>query len=280
MTVNELFRYGADFLKEHEIDDAEFDARCLLESALKIDTAKFFIIRGEVVSDEVSAKYRSLLLRRSNHEPLQYILGAWDFMSYSFYVGKGVLVPRPETEHLVELAVEYLKGKKSPAIIDLCSGSGCIAISLAKLLPEAQVYAVEKYDEAFGYLEKNINLNGVKNVTAIKGDLFDSTLLQNINADLIVSNPPYIRKNDINYLSDEVRNEPISALDGGADGYDFYRFLADFWLKEYLRKDSAIMVECAEDQGDYIATLFSEYSDKTEVVYDFNNLQRFVLAFK
>lgn len=280
MTINEAYRTGIDMLKSNRIPDAEFDARCLLEFALDIDPTRFFISRSELIDDQKAEDYFTLINRRMNGEPLQYILGKWEFMSNEFCVGKGVLIPRPETEKLVELAKEYLTDIENPVVVDLCSGSGCIAISIAKLIPEATVYAVEKYDEAFDYLTKNISLNGANNVVAVQGDLFDRELLRDISADLIVSNPPYIRKADIETLSDEVKCEPVTALDGGEDGYDFYRFLSSYWLSEFLDKNGAVMVECAEDQGDYISELFSEYSEKTEIIYDFNGLQRIVTAYK
>lgn len=280
MTVNQLFRYGADLLNDSGVEDSEFDARCLLESAMGIDTTRFFITRSEEVSEEICNKYRALLSRRIAGEPLQYILGIWEFMGFSFFVGKGVLIPRPETEKLVQLALDYLRDKPSPVVVDLCSGSGCIGISLAKLVPAAKIYAIEKYDEAYRYLKQNIALNSVENIVAVKGDLFDTNLLSDIKADLILSNPPYIRCDDIVTLSPEVQHEPLTALDGGTDGYDYYRFLADFWLDKFLDKNTAMMVECAEDQGDYIAQLFLRYSLKQEIVLDFNNLQRFVLAYK
>lgn len=280
MTVNQLYLLGVEQLREYGINDSEFDARCIIEYVLDVDTTHFLLIRGSTVSDSIIKEYNYLLSRRIDGEPLQYILGVWEFMGNSFYVGKGVLIPRPETESLVELAAEYLENINNPVVIDLCSGSGCIAISLAKLYPRAKIYAVEKYDEAFSYLEKNIKLNYVDNVVAVKGDMFDMNLFKDISADLILSNPPYIRKSDISTLSAEVRNEPDTALDGGEDGYDFYRFLADFWLGDFLGHDTAMMVECAEDQGDYIAELFSAHSDNQKVIYDFNNLQRFVLAYK
>lgn len=280
MTINEAYRTGIDMLKSNRIPDAEFDARCLLELALDIDPTRFFISRSELIDDQKAEDYFTLINRRMNGEPLQYILGKWEFMSNEFCVGKGVLIPRPETEKLVELAKEYLTDIENPVVVDLCSGSGCIAISIAKLIPDATVYAVEKYEEAFDYLTKNISLNGVNNVVAVQGDLFDKELLHDVSADLIVSNPPYIRKADIETLSDEVKCEPVTALDGGEDGYDFYRFISSYWLSEFLDKNGAVMVECAEDQGDYISELFSEYSEKTKVIYDFNGLQRIVTAYK
>lgn len=280
MTINEAYRTGIDMLKSNRIPDAEFDARCLLEFALDIEPTQFFISRSELIDDQKAEDYFTLINRRMNGEPLQYILGKWEFMSNEFCVGKGVLIPRPETEKLVELAKEYLTDIEKPVVVDLCSGSGCIAISIAKLIPDATVYAVEKYDDAFCYLTENISLNGVNNVVAVQGDLFDRELLRDVSADLIVSNPPYIRKADIETLSDEVKCEPVTALDGGEDGYDFYRFISSYWLNEFLDKNGAVMVECAEDQGDYISELFSEYSEKIEIIYDFNGLQRIVTAYK
>lgn len=280
MTINEAYRSGIDMLKSNRVPDAEFDARCLLEFALDIDPTRFFISRSDLIDVKKAEYYFTLINRRMNGEPLQYILGKWEFMSNEFCVGKGVLIPRPETEKLVELAKEYLTDIEKPVVVDLCSGSGCIAISIAKLIPDATVYAVEKYDDAFCYLTKNISLNEVNNVVAVQGDLFDRELLRDVSADLIVSNPPYIRKADIETLSDEVKCEPVTALDGGEDGYDFYRFLSSYWLNEFLDKNGAVMVECAEDQGDYISELFSEYSEKNEIIYDFNGLQRIVTAYK
>ena len=280
MTINDLYRTGIDILKSNNIEDPEFDARCLIEASLNIDTTRFFMIRSQKAEDQIQKIYLNLIERRKNGEPLQYILGKWAFMDNEFFVGEGVLIPRPETEMLVELAKDFLVANRTPVIVDFCSGSGCIAISIAKLFPKARVYAVEKYDEAFSYLKRNITLNGIDNVFAVKGDIFDKNVIGGIIPDLIVSNPPYIISKEIKSLSDEVRNEPVTALDGGNDGYDFYRILADFWLKEYLQNGTAMFVECGETQGDYIKALFSKYCDKCEVLYDFNGLQRIVTAFK
>ncbi len=280
MTVNELYRKGVRILSESDIPDSEFDARCLLEHILDIDTTRFMIMRSDIVDASKQHEYFDLIDKRLNGTPLQYILGTWEFMGNTFLVGEGVLIPRPETEQLVELAQEYLSEIETPVVIDICSGTGCIAISVAKLFPDATVYAVEKYDEAFGYLMRNIELNNVKNVIAVKGDLFDKELLCNVSPDLILSNPPYIKNDEINTLSKEVLNEPITALNGGEDGYDFYRFLSSYWLGEYLKEGSAMMVECGEEQGDFIANMFSEHSYSCDVLYDFNGLQRIVTAFK
>lgn len=280
MTINELYRYGVDVLNNCCIDDAAFDARCLLEYVLRIDTSSFFLKRDEVVSASACSAYKDLLSRRCMNEPLQYIVGKWEFYSNDFFVGPGVLIPRPETEMLIDNAKKFLYDKTSPVVVDFCSGSGCIAITIAKLFPKAKVYAVEKYDPAYEFLIKNIELNSVKNVIPVKGDLFDKDVLTGIDADLILSNPPYIRSDDIDSLDDEVKAEPFTALDGGLDGYDFYRFLFEYWFSEYLKRGSAMMLECAEDQGDTLKDMFSYRSSAVEVLKDYNDLQRIVIAYK
>lgn len=280
MTVNDLFRYGFKKLSESEIEDPEFDARCLVEYCLGFNTSEFFIKRNELITSDKEEEYRGLIARRCNREPLQYIIGKWEFYSNEFYVGEGVLVPRPETEMIIDEVKKLLIKKPRATVVDFCSGSGCIAITIAKLFPDVKVYAVEKYDEAYGYILRNIHLNHVTNVIAIKGDVFDTKVLGDIKPDLIVSNPPYIRSEDICTLDAEVLNEPHTALDGGVDGLEFYRILADYWFTLYLNEDTAMILECAEDQAAEIVELISANAKKTEILLDFNGLQRVVKAFK
>ena len=280
MTLNELYLKGCSLLKIKNVDDAEFDARCLLEHTLNLTTTEFFMHKGDSVNVPDEDAFLAYIRRRSEGEPLQYILGKWEFMGNEFYVGEGVLIPRPETELLVENAAEFIKSNDCPVVLDLCSGTGCIAVSLAKMFPDTRFYAVEKYDKAYAYLLKNIEVNSVKNVCAVKGDLFDRDLLNDITPRLIVSNPPYIRTDDIPTLDVTVQNEPHTALDGGSDGYVFYRFLADYWFSERLVANSAMILECGEDQGDDIALLMAQYTEKVSVINDFNNLQRIVFAEK
>lgn len=279
MTVNELYNLGKKKLSEACIEDFEFDSRCLLEFCLSIGTTDFLLSKNNAVDSETEKEYFRLIERRTAGEPLQYILGKWEFMGLPFYVGEGVLIPRPETELLVEFAVDFLKDKKNPIVFDLCSGSGCIAISVAKLVKNASVFAVEKSSEAFGYLKKNISLNSADNVTALNGDIFDKKILCDITPDLILSNPPYIRSEDINTLQLEVRKEPVMALDGGDDGYDFYRELADNWLVR-LSDSGAIAVECAEDQTETISKMFGKVGKKISVINDLSGLPRVVTAHK
>lgn len=277
MTISELLKLGAERLKAAGTDDAEYDARCLAEYALNCDYFALRLDFQKELDEKVVEKYFSLIERRLSGEPLQYILEEWEFMGLPFKVGEGVLIPRPETEILAEFAFDFLKKKNDPIVFDLCSGSGCIAISVAKLCPNSTVYAVEKSDAAFNYLMKNIELNGVKNVKAVKGDVFDKTILFDIAPDLILSNPPYIRSSDIDGLQSEVKKEPITALDGGKDGYDFYRVIASDWIKQ-IKSGGAIAVECAEDQTEYISELFSEYASVVKAYNDLSGLPRGVIA--
>ena len=279
MTISELEKLGSQKLRASGKENSDFDARCLLEFVLNLNPTQYLLNRSEEVDSVCAEKFLSLVERRSNGEPLQYILGKWEFMGLPFYVGEGVLIPRPETEMLVEFALDFLKDKKNPVVIDLCSGSGCIAISVAKHLPNAKVYAVEKSDLAFPYLKKNIWLNCVFNVSAVHGDIFDSTLLSDIKPDLILSNPPYIRSPEIASLQSEVRNEPSMALDGGEDGLVFYREIANGWL-DRLGTGGAIAVECAEDQTEDIIRMFSEKTQYAEAFNDLSGLPRTVTAIK
>lgn len=279
ITINELCRQGADMLEEAGRENSGFDARCLMEHALGIDTTRYMLIRNNHADTKLFNEYMKLIRRRATGEPLQYIIGKWDFMDSEFFVGEGVLIPRPETELLVDFALDFLKDRENPLVLDLCSGSGCIAVSVGKALKNATVYAVEKYDEAFSYLEKNISHNGVKNVKAIKGDMLDSGLLKDVQPDLILSNPPYIRSDEIPVLQQEVRREPATALDGGKDGYDFYRVLASMWLPR-VKKGGAMAVECAEDQADEVSQMFFLARSRVNIINDLSGFPRVVTALK
>lgn len=279
MTINELYKQGALYLEDAEKENAGFDARCLMEHVLKVNSTKFMLIRDKKIDAKRELEYLSLIRRRVSGEPLQYILGQWDFMDSKFYIGEGVLIPRPETELLVDFAVDFLKDKKNPIVFDLCSGSGCIAVSVAKAVKGCTVYAVEKSDEAFKYLEKNIKLNSAKNVKAIKGDVFDIMLLNGIVPDLILSNPPYIPSDEIPLLQVEVQKEPAMALDGGIDGYDFYKALSLDWLKR-ISVGGAMAVECAENQADDISQMFSLSGAQSDVINDLSGFPRVVTAIK
>lgn len=209
--------------------------------------------------------------RRLSGEPLQYILGEWEFWGLPFKVGKGVLIPQPDTERLVECVLEQMKGKTNLKVLDLCSGSGCVAIALAHERPDAQVTAVELYDSAFNYLIENIKLNQV-DVKAVKYDVL--TAPEGFEKyDIIVSNPPYIAPSEASLLSAEVLAEPHEALFGGDDGLVFYRAINELWLP-LLNPNGAMLLEIGYTQAAQVREIFK--GRQSSVIKDYAGNDRVV----
>ena len=277
MTVRQLFEKGKTVLKNNNIENYANEARWIFEAAFECGREYIIFHSDETADKEKSTRFLEMINRRADGEPVQYVIGSWDFYGETFAVGEGVLIPRPETEMLVDFALDYLKDKSEPVIIDLCSGTGCIGLSVANNLPSAKVFLVEKSDKAFAYLEKNLECFDCKNVTAIKGDIFDGFEFFDIpKPDLILSNPPYIESKEIATLQSEVLLEPSMALDGGEDGYDFYRVITEKWLPHCK---GAIAVECGEGQTKEIEKMFSSVCGRTQSLTDFNEIARVVLGF-
>lgn len=272
MTLKELFTYCSNELSFGDCGD--FEAQCIFEDILNIRKDKVYC-SSEAVSEKDISLINSIIDRRKTGEPLQYILGNWDFYDLTFSVGKGVLIPRPETELLVDFATEKMKYISKPVVFDLCAGTGCIGLTVARHLPNAIVYLLEKEDSAFEYLKVNANNLMLDNIKLLKGDLFtfdNSTLPM---ADLVLSNPPYIPSAEIKELQKEVLSEPISALDGGKDGLDFYRCLADKWSNN-VKKDGFMAFECGDNQSSDIINIFEGKNKENSVIFDFNNIDRIV----
>lgn len=272
MTVLELFRYCKD--KLYFTDSPEFDTICIFEDLLGIPKSKVYFNDISVSSEQINT-IDNVINRRKNGEPLQYILGKWDFYDLTFNVGVGVLIPRPETETLVDFALEKIKDIKSPVIYDLCAGSGCIGLTVAYHRKDAKVFLLEKEDGALKYLKSNKEKYNLDNAYVIQGDLFNCDFSNVSQADVILSNPPYIPANEIDGLQKEVQFEPVTALDGGIDGLDFYRCIAEKWTAK-VKNNGYIALECGEEQSTDIIDIFDgKYSEK-QVIYDFNNIDRIV----
>ncbi len=274
MTVAELIKKGRELLKESQIENAANEARWIFESVFEC-TRDFVAFHSADKADDIkSAEFIEKINKRAEGYPLQYLIGSWDFYGESFAVGEGVLIPRPETELLVDFAIDYLNGKVNPVIFDLCSGSGCIGLTVAKQIPDSRVYLIEKSNDALKFLLKNKNSLSCDNTEVIQGDIFSGFSSFGLpKPDLILSNPPYIESADISVLQAEVLFEPSMALDGGADGLDFYRAIADAWLKDC---GCAVAVECGEGQANEIKALFSDICADTDVITDFNGIERVV----
>ena len=273
MTAKELFNKTVTELSFTE--EAEFETYCLFESLLGISKTQL-ILNSIDITDKHITIIEEAVFRRKNFEPLQYIIGQWDFYDLTFLVGEGVLIPRPETEVLVEFALEKIKNIKNPVVYDLCSGSGCIGLTVAKHRSDAKVYLLEKENKAVEFLNKNKEKYNLNNAFVIHDDLFDFDFSQIPEADVILSNPPYIPADEICSLQKEVLLEPLTALDGGKDGLDFYRCIAEKWILK-IKNNGYIALECGDGQSDDIVSLFNEKYSEKQVIYDFNNIDRTVI---
>ncbi|MBC8570892.1 peptide chain release factor N(5)-glutamine methyltransferase [Oscillospiraceae bacterium NSJ-54] len=205
---------------------------------------------GDPAVRERMAVMEKLVERRAGGYPLQYLLGEWEFFGLPFYVGEGVLIPRPDTEVVVERALFLLRGKSAPRVLDLCSGSGCIAVAIAQERPDSRVTAVELSEAAFGYLKRNVERHGGA-VRPVWGDALDTGIVGGDFA-LIVSNPPYIRPEAMDSLQREVGYEPRMALEAPERGLYFYREIAARW-RERLTPGGILLFEVGFDEAKEVA---------------------------
>lgn len=211
MTIKQTLTKGMIILKSNNIDSPKLKARLLLQFILKKSRQYLIVYDNEEVGKKEQWEYFVDIEKLTQGVPLQHITHTQEFMKMDFYVDENVLIPRPDTEILVEEVIKISKKIDSPKILDLCTGSGAIAISIAKNVPDADVYALDISEKALGVAKKNANKLGA-NVRFIKSDLFNE--LKKMKFDVIVSNPPYIRKGDIQFLTSEVQKEPEIALNG------------------------------------------------------------------
>lgn len=262
-------------LEQHGGDSAAFETEQILKWATGLD--RLTLTPDSEIDDEKAKKAIDAAKRRIKGEPLQYILGEWDFFGLTFRVGEGVLIPRPETELLVEKVLEELK--KGGTVIDLCSGSGCIPIAISKK-SGASCYGIEISEKALEYFKENIVLNNVGGfVTPLCGDVLcpSDTLLEGLpeKCDIITANPPYLTADDMRELQKEVRHEPEIALFGGADGLDFYRVIFGKWKKRLAEKGGFI-VETGDRQAEAVRELMEKEGFSCEIIKDYSRIGRFV----
>ena len=213
-------------LKEAGVDNSGFDAGCIIEKHTGIKRHEI-VLRDESLSERCLEAFWADIARRERREPLQYIVGTWPFYGLDFFVGDGVLIPRPDTGILVEEAIDFLKRHQSPRILDLCAGSGCISTAVLKNVENSSAVCLELSNNAAFYLKKNLDFHGLSHCAQIvNADMLSQTTAATLSGefDALLSNPPYIKSCDIASLEPEVAEyEPRLALDGGADGLTFYR---------------------------------------------------------
>ncbi len=257
MTIKEAFNFTKQELQKAGVDDPAFDTIYLFEHVFSLSRTDIMVHSDKEAEKNKLSYLDNCVKRRIDGEPVQYIIGKWYFMGNTFMVGEGVLIPRDDTEVLVCACLDLLKGRENLTITDLCSGSGIIAVTLKQHFSDAMVYAVEKSDIAYDYLCKNAKLNDTQ-LKPIHADLYDCVDdFADHSLDLLVSNPPYIIRDEIKTLQREVQFEPTLALDGGEDGYSFYRGIIESYA-EKLKAGGVIAFEIGEGQFEYIKNLLED----------------------
>ena len=273
MTYRQALIWGNGFLRENGIEEGS-DARVLLCHAAQTDSLRLAVCANEQIDDKAYEKYKEYILRRSQNEPVSYITGEREFMGINFKVKPGILIPRPETEHLVEFCMENLPDNAK--IIDLCTGSGAIAVSLAKYLENARITAVDISDEAIEVATLNAKENKVSDrVNVVKANALKKTDF-GTKFDAVVSNPPYIPNEVVLTLDRDVKDfEPHLALCGGDDGLDFYRAITKNAVP-MLNPGGLLVYEVGYDQAEQVAQIMSADFIDINFVKDLADINRVV----
>lgn len=271
MTYREAVEFGCGILQEAGIEETKLDARLLLEMACKVDRNFYYLHAQEDMTEEQQAEYKSILKKRAERIPLQYITGEQEFMGLKFFVNSSVLIPRQDTETLVEEALKVIR--PGMEVLDICTGSGCILISILKNVPNVKGVATDISKQALNVAKENAKLNEVT-AEFERSDLFSNIQKQ---FDVIVSNPPYIKTEEISKLMPEVRDfEPVEALDGKEDGLFFYRKLLE-GSTEHLKEEGYLMLEIGYDQGEEVSKMMQQAGFREiKVIKDLAGLDRVV----
>ena len=278
MTLRELLAAGEDKLQSAGIEDWKMDAWYLMEETLQVTRTRYLMDSGRTVSEDEKNRYFSQIRKRAAHIPLQHLTGHQEFMGLDFQVSEDVLVPRQDTEVLVEEVLKYMRSGMH--VLDMCTGSGCILLSTLKLAAELngcrdfQGTGADLSEKALQIAEQNRKNLGLEETAT----LLQSNLFENISGiyDIIVSNPPYIASEVITTLSEEVKNhEPMMALDGGTDGLDFYRIIIEK-SPSYLTMGGMLFFEIGYDQGKSVSQLMEKDFEDIHVIRDLAGLDRVV----
>lgn len=282
MTIREILIKYMEKLSSIS-DTPKLDTEILLQKALgDVDRLYIQLNLDKKLSDEELKCFNEMTNDRLNGRPIAYIVKNREFMALDFYVEEGVLIPRPDTEPLVEEVIELSKGMKDVTIVDIGTGSGAISVSLAKYIKNSYVYSLDISDKALSIGKKNAVNNEVDDkIEFIKSDVFTGIKDRNLKLDIIVSNPPYIKKEDIKTLHTQVKDyEPYIALEGGEDGLDFYRTITEKSLK-YLKSNGILAFEVGHDQANDVCTIMENHGyKKIYTKKDLQGIDRVVIGFK
>ncbi|MCD7866713.1 MAG: peptide chain release factor N(5)-glutamine methyltransferase [Clostridiales bacterium] len=287
-TLFEALRRGRRYLAEEGLEEAGQDAWLLLEYVTGFDRAIFFMREKEELAPEKEARYRELLARRASHVPVQQLTGRAWFMGYEFYVNEDVLIPRLDTEVLAEEGRKVLMDVRAPRILDMCTGSGCLLITLLVEFPEATGVGADISRRALAVAKRNaVSLGVEKRAEFVESDAFSAPFFSGKGGkfvpeyDILISNPPYIPTGDLEDLCEEVRlHDPRLALDGGADGLTFYRRITGA-AGEFLKPGGWLLYEIGYDQSAAVEEILRESGYKgIRTVQDLAGKDRVVLGQK
>jgi release factor glutamine methyltransferase len=276
-TIESVLRWATDDFRGRGIESPRLDAEILLGRALSCTRIQLIADAKRQLEAEELARFRDLVKRRRGREPVAYILGEREFYGRSFRVDKRVLVPRPDTETLVDVALQRTARRAlSMRVLDLCTGSGCVALTLARERPTTLVYAADLSADALAVARDNALRLGAYNVAFRQGDLF-AAVDGALRFDLVTANPPYVAAGEISGLQAEVRDhEPRLALDGGADGLDVVRRLVAE-APAHLATEGTLAVEIGFGEADAAAAIFATAGfDEVEVKRDYGRVERVV----
>lgn len=281
MTIKDIIIKYSDTFKDIS-DTPRLDTELLLQKALgDVDRLYIHLNLNKELTEEQEIKFIGFAKERLNGKPIAYIVENREFMGLDFFVKEGVLIPRPDTETLVEEIIEICKGKKDVSILDIGTGSGAITVSLAKYIENSKVMSFDVSEIALEIAKKNAIINEVdEKIKYINSDLFTAISDSNIKFDIIVSNPPYIKKQDIETLHTQVKDyEPYNALEGGEDGLDFYRKITEQG-KKYLNRCGILAYEVGHNQAeDVINIMKSNGYKKIYTKKDIQGIDRVVIGY-
>ncbi len=258
------------------IEDSVFEAKQIIKHVTGYTSTQILANYTKPLTEFQESLLTVIIKQRLIHYPLQYIIGKWNFFGRDFFVGPGVLIPRSDTETLMDVCLEHTKALEAPRVLDLCAGTGCIGITIAGECPKATVTLVEKYDEALAYTNKNAQSLEI-DVKIVKGDVLCGEGAEG-EYDLIVSNPPYITDADMKTLQTEVTYEPETALAGGKDGLNFYRAIIEKYTP-HLKSGRMMAFEVGIGEEDAVAGLMKEANfSSVSTRKDMNGIERVVFG--
>lgn len=275
MTIFEAYNDCKRQLADAGIEDYIFESKQIIKHVTGYTNAQILTKYTQPLTEYQQNNLTAIIKQRLIRYPLQYILRCWNFFGRDFFVGPGVLIPRSDTETLIDVCLETIKVKQNPRVLDLCAGSGCIGITIKGERQDADVTLVEKFDEALEYTIKNAAHNDLM-VKIVRGDVLKTEGADG-KYDLIVSNPPYINDEDMKNLQPEVTFEPATALAGGEDGLDFYRWIAKQYRK-HLTKDGVMAFEVGINQADDVARIMKENGFVNIQIRKDSNIDRVVFG--